>query len=347
MPNYDSLTSNILQQAKFREDTLPLLNEACRSRFFFQPHPTPKVFLFFHGFTAAPYQFVPMGEAFYQAGYNVLIPLLPGHGQAGDWNGDHPPPLPETLQIYQDFARDWLQKAQALGDKVIVGGLSANANLAAWLALEYPEQIDRALLFAPYLSGTNSLVDLVVEFLPVYYEWLNKKSSGHFGYDGFRMPALRIFLDMAQDMMQHIDQYPLVPPMFMIASESDHATNQDDQQSFFEALVKRQPKCWYHCFDKKLKVPHTMMTKIEGNEYQDLLLDMSQAFVESDRTWAELQEQVTLMIQNQTYDEVVAALNLTQPVSPIIVSMMATHLLKNSVAQRMVKVGSNSLTNEV
>lgn len=290
MSNYSTLTSEIVKLAKEREETLPLRNEACRSRFFFQPHPTPKVFLFFHGFTAAPYQFEPMGKAFYETGYNVLIPRLPGHGQAGDWNRDNPPPLPEDAQIYKQFAWDWLQQAQLLGKEVIVGGLSANANLAAWLALEYPDQIERALLFAPYLSGMNSLVDLAVEFLPVYYEWLNKNSPGNFGYDGFHMPALRLFLDLAQDIIKQVKSSSAVPPMLIVASESDRATNQEDQQAFFESLLKRQPKCWYHCFDKSLKIPHTMMTELEGNHYQDLLIAITKAFVESDITWAEFEK---------------------------------------------------------
>ncbi|MGA7934647.1 MAG: alpha/beta hydrolase, partial [Kovacikia sp.] len=77
MVNYSEKTVAIAEQAKAREDKLPLLNQSCRSRFFFQPQPTKRVCLFFHGFTAGPYQFVPMGEAFFRAGYNVLVPLLP------------------------------------------------------------------------------------------------------------------------------------------------------------------------------------------------------------------------------------------------------------------------------
>jgi len=84
MFDYSTTIDAIAQQAKTREDALPLRNEKCRSKFFFQPNPAPKVCLFFHGFTAGPYQFEPLGEALFQAGYNVLVPLQPGHGIAGD-----------------------------------------------------------------------------------------------------------------------------------------------------------------------------------------------------------------------------------------------------------------------
>ena len=122
MSNYSNLTDVMVQETRVQEDRLPLMDEACRSRFLLHPSPSPKVCLFFHGFTAIPYQFVPIGEAFFKAGYNVLIPLLPGHGRSGNWDKSNPPPLPEDPQLYQQFGLRWLQQAQELGDQVIVGG---------------------------------------------------------------------------------------------------------------------------------------------------------------------------------------------------------------------------------
>ena len=190
MTTYADVTEALIKKTRAREEALGLQDDSCRSRFLLQPNPTSKVVVFFHGFTAAPAQFDVIGEAFFQAGYNVLIPLLPGHGQAGDWTDDNPPPLPENAPIYQEFGQNWLQNAQALGDRVLVGGLSGGSTLAAWLALEYPKQIDRGLLFAPYLSGTNALVDWVVERMNVYFEWKTQSGTTNFGYSGFHMPAL-------------------------------------------------------------------------------------------------------------------------------------------------------------
>ena len=75
---------------------------------------------------------------------------MPGHGQAGDWNRDNPPPLClQTLTLISSLGLDWLQKAQTLGDRVIVGGLSGGGTLAAWLAHRTrSKDIDRAMLFA-------------------------------------------------------------------------------------------------------------------------------------------------------------------------------------------------------
>ena len=289
MFDYSTTTAAIVKQAKIREDALPVRNEKCRSKFFFHPHPTSKVFIFFHGFTAGPYQFEPLGEALFQEGYNVLVPLQPGHGVAGEWNGENPPPLSEDPQVYQQFVLEWLQQAKPLGKQLIVGGYSTGGTLAAWLAQEYPQEIEKTLLFAPYLSGMNKLVDWLVEILPFYYEWLNKDNPGNFGYDGFPIPAARIFLDMGQQILDQAKNTPATP-MLIVSSESDQATNRHEHRELFETVLNYQPKSWYYCFEKELDIPHTMMTKLEGNNHLHLLINLAKAYVESDLTWAEVEE---------------------------------------------------------
>jgi alpha-beta hydrolase superfamily lysophospholipase len=159
MIDYTVITTAIVEQVRHEEAMLPLKNAQCRSRFFFHSHPTSTVCLFFHGFTAGPYQFEPLGQACFEAGYNVLIPRLPGHGQAGEWNRHQPPPLPTQTRVYQHAVAEWIGIAKMLGDRVVVGGLSTGGTLAAWAALTYPKLVDRALLFAPFLGHKFQFVD--------------------------------------------------------------------------------------------------------------------------------------------------------------------------------------------
>lgn len=285
------------------------------SRFFLQPNQTDKVCVFFHGFTATPEQFLVIGEAFYQAGYNVLIPLLPGHGIAGDWNKDNPPPLPEDKQIYQKFGLHWLQVAQSLGNKVIVGGLSGGSTLAAWLALECPEQIDRTLVFAPYLSSSNKVVDLFVRFFNIYFQWRTDPELAHFGYDGFLMPALRVFLDMGTDVLEQA-QKSLASPMLVVSSESDRAVGNREHKDLFEATVQFQPKSWYISFDREWDIPHNMMTVAEGNENLNLLIAVAKAYVKSDLTWAEITEICDRSVKGSSFDTIINQLHLRQSVAP-------------------------------
>jgi len=322
MSNYSKITSEIIQQANTLENTLPIRNKACRSKFFFHPYPTSKVCLFFHGFTAGPYQFEPIGKALFAAGYNVLIPLQPGHGIAGEWNGDNPPPLPTKPEVYQQFALSWLKVAQNLGQQVVVGGLSSGGTLATHLALECPQEIEMALLFSPYLGGNNIIIDFLVDVLPIYYEWPNKNNSGNFGYDGFFMPALRLFLEMGQEIFKKVPNTSVIP-IFLITSDSDNVINKDELKALFFELLKKQPKSWYYSFDKILDIPHTMMTQSEGNEYQDLLITVAKSYLESDITWTEVMKIGAQIMQGKTFDTALTELNLTPRVSPDVSVLLA------------------------
>ena len=321
MSNAPSRILKILRETKAAEERLPLMAQTSGSRFFLQPHPSDRVCLFFHGFTALPEQFVPIGVAFFQAGYNVLIPLLPGHGVAGEWDGDNPPPLPENQKIYQDFGLHWLEIAQSLGEKVIVGGLSGSGTLVAWLALERPKQIYRTLAFAPYF-GSNTVVDLFVRIFNIYFKWITKPEVTHFGYEGFVMPALRVFLDMGADVLEQA-QKTSAAPMLIFSSESDLSVDRKDHEALFEAVLQFQPRSWYIRFNQALDIPHNMMTVAEGNEHQDLVIAIAKAFVESDLTWGEVVAISDRLKQGYLFHTAINELQLSHRVAPELAAMMA------------------------
>ena len=326
--DYSALTTALVRETRAREAALPLMNESCRSRFLLHSQPT-KVCLFLHGFTATPEQFVPIGSAFFAAGYNVVIPLLPGHGIAGNWDGDRPPPLPEDQQTYQQFGLEWLQIAQDLGEQVIIGGLSGSGTLCAWLALERPQDITRALLFAPYLSSSNKVVDLLVRVLNIYFKWRTEPGKAHFGYDGFLMPALEVFLTMGADVLEKA-KTTVAAPTLIISSASDRAVGSEEHQALFAALVQRQPQSWYLSLAPVLDIPHNMMTQAEGNDYQELVIKIAKAYVESDLSWSELHQISDRMIQGKSFNTTIAELNFQQQVSTDL-SLMMTMVVKQNI----------------
>ncbi|MBF2018157.1 MAG: alpha/beta fold hydrolase [Rivularia sp. T60_A2020_040] len=330
MRDYSTTTTAIIEQAIALEQTLPIKNQACSSKFFFHPHPTEKICLFFHGFTAGPYQFEPLGKALFAAGYNVMIPLQPGHGVAGNFDGDNPPPLPLEREVYQEYAISWLQTAQQLGNQVIVGGLSTGGTLAAWLALEYYQEIAKSLLFSPYLNSKNPIINFVVEVLPIYYEWLNKDNPGNFGYNGFQIPALRLFLDMGQEIIDQVQNNPS-SPMCIITSENDAVVDRNDLKSLFESVKIKQSKSWYFCFDDFFDIPHTMMTELEGNNYVGLLNTVAKAYLESDITWNQVLEIGNQILQGKNFESAAKDLNLIEKVSPDL-SVMLTVIDKKIIS---------------
>ncbi|MBD2342559.1 alpha/beta hydrolase [Anabaena subtropica] len=314
-------TIDILEQVHQLESEVGLKNAACRSQFYIHPQTTSKVCLFLHGFTAAPYQFEPLGKALFNQGYNVLVPLQPGHGRAGDWNRQTPPPLPTDIETYQKFVLEWLQIAKTLGEQVVVGGLSTGGTLAAWLALEHSQQIERALLFTPYLGSRYLLSDLLIKILPIYFEWFNKDASGNFGYQGFRIPALRIFQELAEKVLEQA-QSDMSAPILMVCSESDRAVSRSKQQDFFKMVLQQQPKSWYYCFDDSLDIEHRMMTKLEDNDYEELVITLAKAFIGSDLTWQQFQNMATRIVKGEAYEQIQQELNLDSQASQQLSAMM-------------------------
>jgi pimeloyl-ACP methyl ester carboxylesterase len=184
MGNYGELTQGLQQQIADQETAYQLVDDTCRTGFWLHGQPTDRVCLLFHGFTSGPYQFAPLAERLHRAGYNVLTPLLPGHGRAGVWSAENPPPLPEDPSEYLAFGQQWVAWASQMGDRVVVGGLSGGGTLAAWLAYEQAATIDRTLLFAPYLGASLRVLDLFVKAVDTYFSWNNVKG---FSYSGFEV----------------------------------------------------------------------------------------------------------------------------------------------------------------
>lgn len=315
MSNYDRIARNLIDNTRAFERNLPLRHAVSGSQFFLQSYPTEKVCLFFHGFTAAPYQYIPMGERLYRAGYNILAPLMPGHGRAGNWGSGNPPPLPTDPQTYQKFALEWLDLARSFGKQIIIGGISGGGALAAWLSLQRPYDIHRVLLFAPYLRSSSRILDILVRQFDFYFAWVQRPGFERLAYDGFALPALEAMLDIGRDVQTRADRQ-LAAPSFIISSDSDLAVDKLDHRALFEDLKKRQPKTWYYSFSSHMNVPHTMMTKREGNEYEQLLITMTKSFIESELTWDEVEEIAYRMTKGRTFNSVVAELGLNNKVSP-------------------------------
>ncbi|HEY9880379.1 MAG TPA: alpha/beta fold hydrolase, partial [Leptolyngbyaceae cyanobacterium] len=228
MADYLTIKTSLETKLKQQEQAYPLSGEALHSLVLLHNQPTDRVYLCFHGFTAGPYQFRPMAEHFFKAGYNVVAPLMPGHGRAGDWGIHNPPPLPTDSKKYLTFAIQWLDLAQKLGKRVIVGGLSGGGTVAAWLALEKADVVERALLFAPYFSSSNKVIDLFVKRVDTLLSWSDASGPGYYCFD---VAALRAVLEIGQYCLQRVKQVPAAPT-FIVSSESDRAVSNLDHQHF-------------------------------------------------------------------------------------------------------------------
>jgi esterase/lipase len=126
-----------------------------------------------HGLTATPYQFYPLGEAFFKQGYNVFIPRFPYHALQ-----DH---LTETIaslkaeQLVEILCRA-LDIAQGLGEKVGVAGLSMGGVVTSW-ASQYRPDVDRAMIISPAFAvqiipiGLTPAAVSCILAVPNFFRW--------------------------------------------------------------------------------------------------------------------------------------------------------------------------------
>ena len=105
---------------------------------------TQKAVVMFHGITADPSQFNGLAKHFFDAGYNVYIPLAPHHGTAN--KKDHGA---VTARELVDFVNQSITTATGLGEHVGVVGLSGGGVLATW-AGEYRPEVTRVLALSPF-----------------------------------------------------------------------------------------------------------------------------------------------------------------------------------------------------
>lgn len=297
MASYAATVAALKRNIKAREDALPVSSEHSRSRFFLHSRPTAKVCLLFHGWTAAPYEFKTIGQALYQAGYNVLVPLMPGHGRAGNWYADQPPPLTLKSETYQRFAIAWLRQAQVMGQQVIVGGTGSGGTLAVWLATHQPKVIHRTILFAPYLANSPAVLNLFVQQQDDYCTWIDASMSSVMSdkiqaetpfYSGFTLPTLQVIQELGQRALK-CSQQQAAAPMLILASESERALDLTDTTDLFQQMLKRQPKTWYHRVSTMLDLPRQLMIGGLAPDDTIQLIQLVRAFVESDLTWAEIE----------------------------------------------------------
>ena len=87
-------------------------------------------------------------------------------------------------------------------------------------------------------------------------------------------------------------------------------------------VLQQQPKSWYYCFDDSLHIEHRMMTKLEDNDYEELVITLAKAFVESDFTWGQFQQMANRIVRGESYEKIKQELNLDTQASQQLSAMM-------------------------
>lgn len=281
------------------EGRLPL-QPGSESRLYVHPNPSPKgTIVMYHGFTAGGWQFEPMAQKAFEAGYNVYIPRLPGHGYKDDAGEDDSQLVRSNQkQRYFDFAERTYQEAKALGGPVHVMGLSVGGNIALAVAEKHAD-VKSVTAYAPFvqpkagsiLFGIFHVLDKVTFGLAgrllnlVPFGWgkeaEEQTASGlRPGHAKFKLGHIYAASEMGRELIKNAEK--IQAPVQFFTTAVDDAAKLQSIQAVHDKSGGDPENGWYFYHENE-GVPHPMVHPMEAKDAKHLpgLYDMTLQFLET------------------------------------------------------------------
>lgn len=224
---------------------------------------TPRVVVLVHGLTNSPRQFRELARQLYDRGDNVIVPRLPLHGLASA-NVDILRNI--TAERYRGYADTAVDIARGLGDTVIVIGLSAGGNVAAWIA-QHRGDVARVIVIAPALRLARIPHLLAapamntMERVPNYTFHQTPDTLRAHAYFGVSTRALGETLRFGASVMEDVERdAPLVHDITMVLNENDHTISERSAMSLVTTWRSRDGvTVTEHRFARSLGLPHDVI----------------------------------------------------------------------------------------
>ncbi len=204
----------------------------CRSRVDVHGERTAHAVVLLHGYTNCPAQFSAIADAYAARGWSVVVPRLPGHGEADRMTSALSDVTPGGLV---DAAGEAADIAAGLGEDVTVVGLSGGGTLAAWLASERDDVVE-AVLIAP-LVVPKVLPELAVgpasrafRYTPDVYLWWDGDqkealADPPYAYPRYSLRSLGAFLAVGRAAQQPPERTTTLRRLVVVTNENDAAVS--------------------------------------------------------------------------------------------------------------------------
>ncbi len=242
-----------------------------------QPEPTEKgTVVMLHGYTAGPWQYNDSSQDFFEAGYNVLVPRIPGHGfmkPDGTPTGEKMIGQ-DNISEYDRFVDEIYDQVKDLGGPVQLVGLSGGSNLALRMAERHPD-IKGVVAMAPYIGPNEAVKPLAKAFQfldrfgplrPNHLLQLKDYNVNNRTTPDFDMPHTQGTFDNATAMLyvgSNVDKVTV--PVQFITTEGDQLSGTGAVGKLFERSGGAERNGWYH-FQAEDKVPHAMASHQQNTE---------------------------------------------------------------------------------
>jgi alpha-beta hydrolase superfamily lysophospholipase len=229
-PSYDEAVREIRKLAAV---TSPKIRPECTVQLLEHSHPTAEVFVLLHGLSNCPAQFAKLGGLLFERGHNVVIQLVPYHGErdslAKDWARLRAEDMLESGNRAVDLAR-------GLGKKVTAAGLSISGATVAWMA-QNRSDLDRAVLLAPFLAPAGfpgwarAPFERLLLRLPNMFFWWNPREKENldgppYAYPRFPTRVIGETMLLARTVLKESRSHgPRCPSILVVTTASDTAAN--------------------------------------------------------------------------------------------------------------------------
>lgn len=257
----------------------------------------------FHGYGGCPQQFFMLAQRVAAQGFDVLLPLHPGHGLSVDADGrddlSHLPRAGEPANRYATLATEINRiMARSPGRRIVVG-FSLGGAVGLNAALNAPDLYDRALLLSPMLAirggavvesavavfgrmpGLRNLVAKPGGIRRHCHDW---QAMGRAGFCDYRLRDTVALLELETlNERLYAARPPTLPIQFIIAGDEKYVSN-----ARIRKLAARQenfgPVALYQL---AANVPHEMLSPYENTgqpmDWLGGLLEMATGFIANGR----------------------------------------------------------------
>jgi esterase/lipase len=229
-PDYET-AMKWFEQVNAQEAAMEGLNPVCLSTVLTHGKKTERVIVLMHGMTNCPAQFRTLAPMFFERGYNVLIPRMPGNGLA---DPDTKALKEVTAEQLRDCCTDMVDLAHGLGEHVTYLGLSIGGTMAAWAAQNRAD-VDLAVLMAPEFTigrglgvAVSKLVMYVFRIMPNLMTQRVRPFTGAVGhnYHGFATRGLAQSMRLGFSVFDAAkSRKPVAQSILVITNAADPAVN--------------------------------------------------------------------------------------------------------------------------
>jgi carboxylesterase len=176
-----------------------------------------------HGFTGSTQSMIGWARHLEAAGFQVLLPRLPGHGTS--WQE-----LNQTAWTdWYDCVEDAFSTLRSQCDHVFLSGLSVGGALALRLAEQHGPKVSGLTLVNPMINTTDPrrpalpLLRLVLLSLRGIVNDIAKPGQEEYGYDRLPLRAMHSLTFLWADVRRNLDR--INQPLLVFRSIHDHVTD--------------------------------------------------------------------------------------------------------------------------